>query len=123
MKIKEVGELILKGIDSALDEAKDKILELAKSEIDNTKFVSYSHLAIIRSWSFSLSNLANESLELAGRVISPERRLNLITVSFFMLNSNGYYLKYYNTKGVHSTPLIQINKTFIKNFLRLPALH
>ena len=35
MKIKEVGQLILKGIDEALDNAKDKILELAKTEIEN----------------------------------------------------------------------------------------
>lgn len=35
MKIKEIGQLILKGIDEALDNAKDKILELAKTEIDN----------------------------------------------------------------------------------------
>lgn len=34
MKIKEIGELILKGLDEALDNAKDKILELAKSEIE-----------------------------------------------------------------------------------------
>ena len=34
MKIKEIGELILKGLDEALDSAKDKILELAKTEIE-----------------------------------------------------------------------------------------
>ena len=35
MKIKEIGELILKGLDEALDNAKDKILELAQTEIEN----------------------------------------------------------------------------------------
>lgn len=35
MKIKEIGQLILKGLDEALDNAKDKILELAKTEIEN----------------------------------------------------------------------------------------
>jgi hypothetical protein len=34
MKIKEIGTLILKGLDEALDNAKDKILELAKTEIE-----------------------------------------------------------------------------------------
>ena len=34
MKIKEIGELILKGLDEALDNAKEKILELAKTEIE-----------------------------------------------------------------------------------------
>lgn len=37
MKIKEIGELILKGLDKALDNAKDKILELAKTELENTE--------------------------------------------------------------------------------------
>lgn len=32
MKIKEIGQLILKGIDEALDKAKAKILELASDE-------------------------------------------------------------------------------------------
>lgn len=35
MKIKEVGQLILNGLSEALDNAKDKILELAKTEIEN----------------------------------------------------------------------------------------
>ena len=35
MKVKEIGKLILKGLDEALDNAKDKILELAKTEIEN----------------------------------------------------------------------------------------
>lgn len=37
MKIKEIGELILKGLSAALDEAKDKIVELAKSDLENTE--------------------------------------------------------------------------------------
>ena len=37
MKIKEIGELILKGLSEALDNAKDKILELAKTELENTE--------------------------------------------------------------------------------------
>lgn len=35
MKIKEVGQLILNGLSEALDNAKDKILELAKTELEN----------------------------------------------------------------------------------------
>jgi len=35
MKVKEIGQLILKGIDEAIDNAKEKILELAKTEIEN----------------------------------------------------------------------------------------
>ena len=37
MKIKEIGQLILKGLSEALDNAKDKILELAKTELENTE--------------------------------------------------------------------------------------
>ena len=37
MKIKEIVELVLKGLDEALDNAKDKILELAKTELENTE--------------------------------------------------------------------------------------
>ena len=37
MKIKEVGQLILNGLSEALDNAKDKILELAKTELENTE--------------------------------------------------------------------------------------
>lgn len=37
MKIKEVGQLILNGLSDALDNAKDKILELAKTELENTE--------------------------------------------------------------------------------------
>jgi hypothetical protein len=35
MKIKKVGQLILKGVDEALDNAKVKILELAETELEN----------------------------------------------------------------------------------------
>ena len=35
MKVKKVGQLILKGIDEALDNAKAKILELAETELEN----------------------------------------------------------------------------------------
>lgn len=35
MKIKQVGQIILNGLSEALDKAKDKILELAKTEIEN----------------------------------------------------------------------------------------
>lgn len=35
MKIKQVGQLILEGISEAIDKAKDKILELAQTEIEN----------------------------------------------------------------------------------------
>lgn len=35
MKIKKVGQLILNGLSEALDNAKDKILELAKTELEN----------------------------------------------------------------------------------------
>ena len=37
MKIKKVGQLILDGLSEALDNAKDKILELAKTELENTE--------------------------------------------------------------------------------------
>lgn len=37
MKIKKVGQLILNGLSEALDNAKDKILELAKTELENTE--------------------------------------------------------------------------------------
>lgn len=37
MKIKQVTEKILTGLSEALDNAKDKILELAKTEIENTE--------------------------------------------------------------------------------------
>lgn len=37
MKIKQVGQLILNGLSEALDNAKDKILELAKTELENTE--------------------------------------------------------------------------------------
>jgi len=37
MKIKEIGQLILKGVDEALDNAKDKILELEKEEYSGLK--------------------------------------------------------------------------------------
>ena len=37
MKIKEIGQLILKGLSEALDNAKDKILELAETKLENTE--------------------------------------------------------------------------------------
>lgn len=37
MKSKEVGQLILNGLSEALDNAKDKIIELAKTELENTQ--------------------------------------------------------------------------------------
>lgn len=37
MKIKQIGQLILNGLSEALDNAKAKILELAKTELENSE--------------------------------------------------------------------------------------